>query len=153
VIASPSTEKILLDCARELMEGVLPHVSEDTARVRVVMLEHVLRNAALRAAHEIAWMRDESAELLAYARAVHAKLPEAQALADALASADSPTHSLHLDDVVAAYRHASEALSCAIEATMTANDAALVERGADLVSSRLKREREVMCGWGELAGR
>lgn len=153
MIVGPSTEKILLDCARELMEGVLPHVREDTAQVRVVMLEHVLRNAAMRAAHEIAWMRDESAELLAFAHAVHAALPEAKAVADALAIANSPSESLHLDDVVADYRHASEALSCAIEAAMAANDAALARRGTDLIMGRLERERVVMCGWGELAGR
>jgi hypothetical protein len=153
VIVGPSTEKILLDCARELMEGVLPHVVEDTAQVRVVMLEHVLRNAAMRAAHEIAWMQDETAELLTYAHAVHAALPHVTVLADALAIADRPSESLHLDDVVECYRKASEALSCAIEAAMNADDAALVKQGADLITSRLERERVVMCGWGELAGR
>ena len=60
------------------------------------MMDLVLRNAAVRAAHEIAWMTDEIGELEAFAGG------------PTLAEADG---SLHLDDVVERYRRASEAFS------------------------------------------
>ena len=154
MIAGPTTEKILLDCARELMEGVLPAVDDDTAKVRVFMLENVLRNAAVRAAHEVAWMREETAELVAYARSVLSAGSSAPALARALEETDqSPSDSLHLDDVVDTYRRASEALSCAVEAAMAAGDEERTEAGVALLESRIRRERIVLSGWGELAGR
>ena len=59
MLSRPTTEQILLDCCRELMTGVLPALTDETAQVAVVMIETVLRNMAVRSAHEIAWMREE----------------------------------------------------------------------------------------------
>ena len=67
MIAKPTTEQILNDCSRELMEVVLPAVTDETVQVTVFMMDLVLRNAAVRAAHEIAWMTEEIAELEAFA--------------------------------------------------------------------------------------
>ena len=39
------------------------------------MTETVLRNAAVRAAHEVAWMRQETAEIESYAQAVAGQAP------------------------------------------------------------------------------
>ena len=63
MIAKPTTEQILNDCSRQLMEIVLPAVTDQTVQVAIFMMDLVLRNAAVRAAHEIAWMTDEIAEL------------------------------------------------------------------------------------------
>ena len=66
MIAKPTTEQILNDCSRELMEVVLPAVSDETVVVTIYMMDLVLRNAAVRAAHEIAWMTEEIGELEAF---------------------------------------------------------------------------------------
>jgi hypothetical protein len=155
MIAGPSTEILLRDCARELLERVLPYVEGDLARVRVVMLEQVLRNAAERAAHEIAWMVEETGDMRRYARAVLNAEPGVTALAAAVEAADARANrnSLHLDDVIDTYRYASEALSCALEAAIASGDQSSISAGAALLAGRSKRERLIMSGWGELAGR
>ena len=99
MITKPTTDALIEDCCRELMEGILPGLTDETLKLRLVMTETVLRNAAVRAAHEIAWMREETTALLAYARRVaarHGSAPLRAALADAGAG---PSDSLHLADV------------------------------------------------------
>ena len=61
MLSRPTTEQILLDCCHELMTNVLPSLTDATAQVSVIMVETVLRNTAVRAAHEVAWMREETA--------------------------------------------------------------------------------------------
>ena len=75
MLSRPTTEQILLDCCRELMTVVLPALTDETAQVSVIMVETVLRNTAVRAAHEVAWMREETAEIESYAHAVAAQAP------------------------------------------------------------------------------
>lgn len=48
MLARPTTDVLLADCCRELIEEVLPALSDETLQVRVAMLETVLRNAAVR---------------------------------------------------------------------------------------------------------
>ena len=84
MLSRPTTEQILLDCCRELMTAVLPALTDETAQVSVIMVETVLRNAAVRAAHEVAWMREETAEIESYAQTV-----AEQASGTASASADT----------------------------------------------------------------
>ena len=132
MIAKPTTEQILNDCSRELMEVVLPAVSDETVAVTIYMMDLVLRNAAVRAAHEIAWMTDEIGEL--------------EAFADGSTPAEADG-SLHLDDVVERYRRASEAFSRAMEEAVAAGDDERTQRGAALMAHRVEREQEVMCGW------
>ena len=91
MLSRPTTEQILLDCCRELMTNVLPLLTDATAQVSVIMVETVLRNTAVRAAHEVAWMRDETADIEAYAHAVAAQVPGTASLETALAAlADAP---------------------------------------------------------------
>src|SRR4051812_33249633 len=98
MLVRPTTEQVLLDCCHELFTGVLPALTDETAQVRVIMVETVLRNMAVRSAHEIAWMHDEIAAMAEYARGVTAALPEATGLAAAVATLDDPNPtSLHLD--------------------------------------------------------
>ena len=98
------------------------------------MMDLVLRNAAKRAAHEIAWMIDEIRELEAFAGA------DGETPAGAAAS-------LHLDDVVERYRQASEAFSQALEAAVADGDEERTARGTSLLARRVDHEQEVMCGW------
>jgi hypothetical protein len=147
LLSRPTTEQILLDCCRELTTGVLPALTDETAQVRVVMIETVLRNMAVRAAHEIAWMVEETADIEAYARSVDAAAgaaPVARAL-DALAKA--PRDSVHLDDVAETYTRAGRVLSAALEAALTGGHADLVTRGEELLVTRCGHETEVMAGW------
>lgn len=144
----PTTEQVLLDCCRELMSGVLPALTDETAQVRVIMIETVLRNMAVRSAHEIAWMREEGAAAEEYARAVLKAVPETTAVAEALdALADAPRDSLHLDAVVETYCRAGNAFSASLEAAVAAGRRELIERGEQLLATRSGNEVEVMAGW------
>jgi hypothetical protein len=148
MLSRPTTEQILLDCCRELMTNVLPALTDATAQVSVIMVETVLRNTAVRAAHEVAWMRDETAEIEAYARAVAEQAPGTASLDAALATlAAAPRDSLHLDDVVETYCRAGNALSAALETAVAGDLAALVQRGEEILDVRSGHETEVMAGW------
>lgn len=148
MISQPTTDQILLDCRRELLETVLPAVSDPAVVVCVQMLENVLRNAAVRAAHEIAWMNDESELILAYARDVAATVSDSGQVAAAVKAAeDAQSGSLHLSDVVAAYSAAGEALSCAVETAIAAKDQDLSQRGVELIRARTEREQEIKGEW------
>jgi hypothetical protein len=148
MLSRPTTEQILLDCCRELMTNVLPSLTDATAQVSVIMVETVLRNTAVRAAHEVAWMRDETAEIEAYARAVAEQAPGTASLDAALAAlAAAPRDSLHLDDVVETYCRAGNALSAALETAVADGLDVLVSRGEEILDVRSGHETEVMAGW------
>lgn len=151
MISRPTTAQILNDCCRSLLDQIIPAVPDGPAQVSLFMLEGVLRNMAVRAAHEIAWMEEEREAILAFARSVAFETGDAR-LSSSLGAASGPA-SLHLDDVVDAYERASEVLSCAIEAALDASHDAMAEEGAALLERRLVGEREILAGWGDLAGR
>jgi len=147
MLSRPTTEQILLDCCRELMTNVLPSLTDATAQVSVIMVETVLRNTAVRAAHEVAWMRDEAADIEAYAREVAAQA-SGTTLETALAAlAAAPRDSLHLDDVVETYCRAGNALSAALETAVASGLAPLVQRGEEILDVRSGHETDVMAGW------
>jgi hypothetical protein len=148
VLSRPTTEQILLDCCRELTNVVLPALTDETAQVSVIMIETVLRNTAARAAHEVAWMREETAEIESYARAVAEQAPAADAVGAALQTlAGAPRDSLHLDDVVETYCRAGNVLSAALETAVAGGLTGLVGRGEELLDVRAGHETEVMAGW------
>src|SRR5271154_5014521 len=129
MLSRPTTEQILLDCCRELMTTVLPSLTDETAQVSVIMVETVLRNTAARAAHEVAWMREETAAIESYTQAVAEQAPSADPVGAALhALAGAPRDSLHLDDVVETYCRAGDVLSAALEAAVAGSLAGLVGR-------------------------
>lgn len=148
MLSRPTTEQILLDVRRELLETIDPAVSAPQVKVVIQMLENVLRNTATRSAHEIAWMHEEGDAAVTFARAVHAALGIA-AIDEALAAYDTGrTESLHLDDVCATYDLAGDCLSAAIDAAMAAGDGALVGEGRALLQVRLDHELAIMGEWG-----
>ena len=151
MIGRPTTAQVLLDCCRVLDE-VLPAVDDETVQVRLVMLGKVLRNAAVRAAHEVAWMREETGAMEAYARTVAAATGD-DGLRTALAAlAAAPRTSLHLDDVVDVYVRTSDVLSVALEVAVADGEEELVREGESLLSARLAHENDVVGGW-DSAGR
>jgi hypothetical protein len=144
VITAPTTDVLIEDCCRELMEGILPGLTDETLKLRLVMAETVLRNAAVRAAHEIAWMREETAALTAYAGRVaarHGSEPLRAALADAGAA---PADSLHLADVADCYERAGRAFAAGLAAAQEAEDADMVAEARELLRDRIATEKQVM---------
>jgi hypothetical protein len=152
MIVRPTTEQLLLDCCRELMEDVLPTVVDETTMVRIVMIEQVLRNCATRSAHEIGWMLEEIAVLEAYARTVHDAAPDDRLAAASRRLEDAADERLDLDVVIARYARAGDAFAAALETAVTAGLADLQREGERLLDARLTREEEVMAGWSP-AGR
>ncbi len=147
MITLPTTEQIILDCRRELLDTVLPAVSDPAVRVTVEMMENVLRNVATRCAHEIAWMAEETEVMMAFAAEV-AEVTANEALLRAIEEAKlGRSASLDLDDVRRDYSLAGEALSCAIEASFEVNDDALLRRAVEILQERNAREQEVKGEW------
>lgn len=148
MIARPTTEELLLDCARVLQDTVLPAVPDEITQVRLAMLTKVLGNAAVRAGHEIAWMREETAAVTAFAQRVAAVRPGAVDLDRARAAlADGPHASLHLADVTEVYRLAGDVLSAALDVTLAPGHDGLVEEGEALLAARLVHEDAIVGGW------
>jgi hypothetical protein len=144
MITRPTTDVLIEDCCRELMEGILPGLTDETLKLRLVMTETVLRNAAVRAAHEIAWMRGETAALLAYAGRV-AAWHGSEALRAALADAEAgPADSLHLVDVADVYERAGQAFAAALAAAQEAGAADLIAQAREVLRDRIATEKEVM---------
>ncbi|MGY1616139.1 hypothetical protein ACI797_05285 [Geodermatophilus sp. SYSU D00691] len=152
MIGRPTTEQLLRDCCRVLETDVLPAVADETTQVRLVMLAKVLGNAAVRAAHEIAWMREETVAVEGYGAAVLAATGDPALRAALAALADGPAGSLHLADVTEVYGRAGEALSTALEAALASGREDLVRDGESLLAARLAHEDEIVGGW-DSAGR
>ena len=146
--SSPTTTQILEGLRIELREAVLPEVTAGPARVAVEMLDNLLSNLATRAAHEIAWMRDECGQIDALADGVDGAATQS-ALAEYRAV---DRESLHLDDVQLAYDRAGEVLSCAIEHALARGDDELLGASRRLLQLRSEREMAIL-GDLDLAGR
>ena len=144
MISRPTTDQLIADVCQDLLDAVLPALIDETLQVRVAMAETVLRNAAVRAAHEIAWMTDETAALIEYAKAVNARIPSVELDAAVAAVDDAPRTSLHLADVVDTYERASQAFAVALRAAQRDGNAELVDAGRDLLHDRVSTEKAVM---------
>ena len=148
MLSRPTTEQILLDCRKELLSTIDGALTDAPAKIAVQMMENVLRNCAERAAHEIAWMREEGEAAVAYAEHVAASVDDRDAVRSALAAYRSGrSESLHLDDVCATYDLASGCLGVAIEAAMAAGDDELTAAGRALLDARLEHETAIMGEW------
>jgi hypothetical protein len=148
MLSRPTTDQLLLDCRNELLNTIDPAVAAEPVKIAIQMMENVLRNCAARAAHEIAWMREEGEAMLAYARRVAASPAASAALTAAIERHDATrSDSLHLDDVCATYDLAGHCLSEAIEAAMESDDLDLQRAGRDVLELRLAHENEIMGEW------
>ena len=143
MISRPTTDQLIADVCQDLVDAVLPALTDETLQVRVAMAETVLRNAAVRAAHEIAWMTEEMAALIEYANTVNARIPSVE-LTGALATFDDGPHSLHLADVVETYERASRAFAAALAAAQRGGLVELVDAARDLLRDRVDTENVVM---------
>lgn len=148
MLSRPTTEQLILDCRNELLNTIDPAVSAEPVKIAIQMMENVLRNCATRAAHEIAWMREESDLMVAFARKVAATPCASPAITAALGAYDAGrSDSLHLDDVAATYDLAGDCLSAAIDAVMAAGDDALHLEARSILNARLDHENQIMGEW------
>jgi hypothetical protein len=147
MIVRPTTDQLLLDCCRELTDEILPAIIDDTVKLRLIMAVTVLGNAAVRAAHEIAWMREETETTLVFAREVAATQPDERIAAAIDAVEAAPRLSLHLADVVAVYERAGETLAVALQVAHECSLTELIARAAGLLRARVETEKLVMADY------
>ena len=147
MIPRPTTDVLIRDCCRDSAEEILPVLPDDTLKVRLIMTMTVLSNAAVRAANEIAWMRDETQAMLGFARDVATAQPD-EAVTAALAAAEAgPRDSLRLIDVVDVYESADRAFDAAQQAAQQAGSREFIDRAAVLLRARIETEKQVMADY------
>jgi hypothetical protein len=144
MITRPTTDELIGDCCRELIDAILPTLTDETLRLRLVMTETVLRNAAVRASHEIAWMLQETSALMGYAAEVAARLGSEPLRAAMAAVQAGPPESPHLAEVTDRYERAGQVFEQALAAAQEAGAADLVARARELLRDRIATEKQVM---------
>ncbi len=149
MLSRPTTDQVLEGIERDLHDLVLPHLEHEPSKVAVQMIEQLVRGAAVRAAHEIAWMHDEIAEIVAASKRFEADPAVGAAMAE-LRGADAS--SLHLADVVERYSLAGDVLGCAMEAAYAAGDQEGIDALRGVLQARSDREMQII-GQLDLVGR
>ena len=144
MITRPTSAQLIDEVRRELAENIAPQVTDPQAQGSMQMVDHILSTLAIRAEHELGWMLDEIDDIERVASQVVDELPDASAVRaalDALRTTDSGPRSL--SDVTERYALASEALSCAVEATLAAAGPLRDEVSA-LLDRRLEHETAII---------
>ena len=148
MFSRPTTDQVILDCRNELLNAVDSAVSDPTVKITIQMLENVLRNVAERAAHEIAWMHEETDLMIGFADEVETTLGKSDELTTALSAYHAGrSDSLHLDDVSKTYGLAGECFSVAMEKVFAASHTALHLRSREILAIRLDHENKIMGEW------
>jgi len=153
VITQPSCGRYLEVVREELRATVAPAVTDPAAQAALGMIDSILAAVATRCDHEVAWMREEIADIEACATAVlDAGADPAGMVAEALAALRAHrSPSDHTGDVRAEYDLAGEVLSRSLEAGLArGGELAGVVRGA--LERRLAREMQIR-GEFSLVGR
>jgi hypothetical protein len=154
MITRPSTAQLIRTVRRELLDTVVPGVSDEKLRVSIEMMAQVLLTAANRSEFELAWMREEAAAIERTAEVVLDAHPGAGAAAAALdAYRRQRRDSYRYDDVQADYDRAGEVLSSLAETVLRAGDSPVRQVVEDLMAQRLDHEVEIMGGEFRAVGR
>jgi hypothetical protein len=144
MISTPSCSRLLEVVRAELQSTVAPAVTDPGVAAVLGMIDSVLQNVGARCDHEVAWMRDEIAEIQDVAREViDAGVDTESRVGDALAllrAHRSPSD--HTADVQAEYDLAGEVLSRALEVALP-RGGALRGRARSVLANRLRREVEI----------
>ncbi|WP_310962496.1 hypothetical protein [Nocardioides terrisoli] len=141
MIPRPTTEKLILECCHNLEQLVAPEVGASAAQQALAVIATTLRTAAVRSAHEVAWMLEETDLMAAYARAGLDALSGTPEVADIVAP--EPAASYHLDDVVSAYEAGSIVLARLLELAADAGEDELRAQGRAILARRIDRENEI----------
>ncbi len=148
MLSRPTTDQIILDCRNELLTAIDAAVSDPIVKITIQMLENVLRNVAERAAHEIAWMREETDLMIDFANEVETSLGKSDELTGARSAYNSGrSDSLHLEDVCKTYGLAGECFSVAMEKVFAASHTALHLRSREILAIRLDHENKIKGEW------
>jgi len=153
VIARPSCSQLVDAVRAELRTTVVPAVTDPQAIAALQMADWLLGVIAVRAEHEIGWMREEITEIGQLSEAVLAAgLDTSGAVAAALERqrAEAST-SQHAGDVQREYDRAGDVLAEAIDATSAA-PGPIRDAVQTVLTNRLERELRIR-GQFALAGR
>ena len=149
MLSRPTTDQVLEGIVRDLRDRVLPHVDDEPAKVAAQMMEQLLRGAAVRAAHEIAWMHEEMAEIVAASTRFEADPAVGAALAELRGRGRlEPPPGRRGGAVLAGGRRAG----CAMEAAYAAGDREGIEALRAVLQARSDREMQII-GQLDLVGR
>jgi hypothetical protein len=150
VNSRPTTQQVIVDARRELAEVIAPQLTSESAQLSARMLDTVLENLATRAAHEVAWMREEAAAIEELADEVVAADVDGAAVVDGALGAyrTGRTGGLHLDEAVADYSLAGRVLSEVCEVVMRSGSSTLRARLEEVLRQRLDHEVQIMGDWG-----
>jgi hypothetical protein len=144
MISRPSCSRLLEVVRSELQSTVAPAVTDPGVTAVLGMIDSVLQNVGARCDHEVAWMRDEIAEIEDVAREViDAGVDTGSRISNALSrlrAHRSPSD--HTADVQAEYDLAGELLSRALEVALS-RGGALRDRVRSVLEHRLRREVEI----------
>ena len=152
MISKPTTPQ-LIDAVCVALESTVVPAVDGVAQDTLEKAIGILKVLSVRAGHEIAWMREESDEIVALARRFVDDLPDTDALASALAElASSSSDSLALDDVQASYELAGEVLSQAIECAYRSGSVDHIVEATGTVERRIQHQ-DLTIGTFEAAGR
>jgi DNA mismatch repair ATPase MutS len=144
MITKPTTAQLIDEVRRTLASTVAPAINDPQVQASLQMIDHILSTLAIRAENELAWMLEEIDDIEHVMGRVAEELPDAGAVLQALdALRTTPDGSRSVNDITQRYALASEALSCAVEATMSTGGPLRDEVSA-LLDRRLARETEVI---------
>lgn len=153
MIVRPSSSQLLAVVRQELKSSVAAIIQDPALLAKLHMIDSILASVERRCDHEVAWIREEIADIEAGAEiVVKAGLDAKGRIALALEhlranrSADD-----HLPNLHAEYTLAGEVLSCSLEVAVAAGHE-IRSRIEQILSARLKREVEIR-GEFSLAGR
>jgi len=144
MITKPTSAQLLEEVRQTLASTVAPAVDDPQVQGSLQMVDHILSALAVRAENEIAWMVEEIDDVQRVVGRVAESVADSASVREALDAlqADRDT-GLALSNVTARYALASEALSRAVEATMSSAGLLRDEISA-LLDRRLAHETDVI---------
>jgi len=153
MIVRPTSKQLLEAVRKELRNTVTPAVSNPEVQAKLSMIDSILGSVAARSDHEVAWIREEIAEIERGAQAVITAQADRGGLVKAALKAleSGRSQSDRLSDLHAEYILAGEVLSCALEAALQVGGV-LCKTVENILAARLAREAEIR-GEFALAGR
>jgi len=144
MITKPTSAQLLEEVRQTLASTVAPAVDDPQVQASLQMIDHILSALAVRAENEIAWMMEEIDDVQRVVDRVAESVADSASLRealDALQTAYDP--GLALSSVTSRYALASEALSRAVEATMS-TAGPLRDEVSALLDGRLAHETDVI---------
>ena len=144
MITKPTSVQLLEEVRGTLALTIAPAVADPQVQASLQMIDHILAAVAVRAENEIAWMMEEIDDVQRVVGRVAESVADSASVRealDALQTAGDP--GLALSSVTLRYALASEALSRAVEATMS-SAGLLRDEVSALLDRRLAHETDII---------